>query len=114
MARGLPLIFWIAPLLVAVIALGVYRSRLRGRGVMFGALFYFVNVALVLQLVPVGRAITADRYTYVSYIGVGLVLALGYRHLMRGRLARRKGLGRAATLALATFGAILILAARAR
>jgi hypothetical protein len=28
MARGLPLIFWIAPFLVALIALGVYRCRL--------------------------------------------------------------------------------------
>lgn len=113
-ARGLPGSFWIAPLLVAVIAVAVYRSRHYGRGVMFGALFYLVNVALVLQLIPVGRAITADRYTYVSYIGVGFVLALGYRYLMHGPLARRNGLKRAGTVVVSTFGAILMLAARAR
>ena len=114
MARGLPLIFWIAPLLVAVIALGVYRSRLRGRGVMFGALFYLVNVVLVLQLIPVGRAITADRYTYVSYIGVGFVVALGCRYFMHGPQERHEGPRRAATAVLAVLCGILMLAARAR
>ncbi|HEY3156390.1 MAG TPA: tetratricopeptide repeat protein [Candidatus Eisenbacteria bacterium] len=114
MARGMPLIFWIAPLLVAVIALGVYRSRLHGPGVMFGALFYLVNVVLVLQLIPVGRAITADRYTYVSYIGVGFVVALGCRYFMHGPHERRKGPRRAVTAVLAVLGGILMFAARAR
>src|SRR5258705_873673 len=113
-ARGLPLIFWLAPLLVAVIALGVYRSRPRGRGVTFGALFYLVNVVLVLQLIPVGRAITADRYTYVSYIGVGFVVALGCRYFMHGPQERHEGPRRAATAVLAVLCGILILAARAR
>jgi len=113
-AHGLSPIFWVAPLLVGILAAGVYRSRRQGRGVMFGALFYSVNVALVLQVIPVGRAMMADRYTYLSYVGVGFVLALGYRYLMRVPLARRHGLRRAATLVLSIFGVILIFAARAR
>jgi protein O-mannosyl-transferase len=113
-AGSLSPMFWIAPLLVALIGVGVYRSLRHGRGVMFGALFYSVNVALVLQLIPVGRAITADRYTYLSYIGVGFVLALGYRYVMHGPLALRRGLQGVVMVVLCMFGAILILAARAR
>ena len=111
---GLPLIFLIAPLLVALIGVGVYRSLRHGRGVMFGALFYSVNVALVLQLIPVGRAIMADRYTYLSYVGVGFALALGYQYLIQGTIARRRGLKAAGTLALCVFAGMLMLAARAR
>jgi protein O-mannosyl-transferase len=111
---GLPPVFWIAPILVILIAAGVYRSLRHGRGVMFGALFYSVNVALVLQLIPVGRAIMADRYTYLSYIGVGFALALGYRYLIQGPLASRRGLRGAGTAVLCMFGAMLMLTARAR
>ena len=41
----------------------------------FGIGFYFVTVALVLQFVSVGKAVTAERYTYVPYIGIGFIYA---------------------------------------
>jgi tetratricopeptide (TPR) repeat protein len=63
---------------------------------LFGFLFFVVNIVLVLQILPVGNAIMADRYTYVSYIGLFIMigffferLALGlknYRYLIYGLL----------------------------
>jgi tetratricopeptide (TPR) repeat protein len=114
LAADLPVIFWVAPVLVVLIALVVYRSRSRGRGVIFGALFYSLNVALVLQVIPVGRAIIADRYTYLSYVGVGFLIALGIRYLSRGPLSKRHGLKWATIGFTALFGATLFVAARAR
>ena len=37
---------------------------------MFGTLFFLVNIALLLQFLPVGGAIIADRYTYIPYLGL--------------------------------------------
>jgi hypothetical protein len=44
--------------------------------VVFGLLFFAVSLLPVLQILPVGRAIIADRYSYVSY--VGLFVLFGY------------------------------------
>ncbi len=41
----------------------------------FGIGFYLVSIALVLQYIPVGRAIMADRYAYIPYIGLFFIIA---------------------------------------
>lgn len=67
----LPLKFLISPFIVAFLVFLVYRSWQKGYWiVVFGALFYFVNIAQVLQLLPVGSAIAADRYFYISSVGL--------------------------------------------
>lgn len=43
---------------------------------MFGMGFYLISIFLVLQILSVGTAITADRYTYVPYIGIAFVLSM--------------------------------------
>jgi protein O-mannosyl-transferase len=74
-------VFLLAPLfLFGTLALALWDLR-RGRILTFGIGWFLVNVALVLQWVPVGRAIMADRYTYVSYIGLFFILAMGLQRL---------------------------------
>lgn len=41
--------------------------------VLFAVLFFVLNIAPVLQFIPVGYAVRADRYTYLSGIGWGLL-----------------------------------------
>jgi protein O-mannosyl-transferase len=43
----------------------------------FGPLFFLVNIAPVLQLLPVGSAVMADRYSYLPSLGVFFLAALG-------------------------------------
>jgi len=50
---------------------------------LFGFLFFVVNIFLVLQIFPVGDAIMADRYTYVSYIGLFMIFGLLLETLVR-------------------------------
>ena len=40
----------------------------------FGFLFYAATIAMVLQFIPVGRAIMADRYSYLSSIGIFILI----------------------------------------
>ncbi len=53
------------------------RSWRRAGLVAFGFVFFLVNIAPVLQLLPVGAAVMADRYSYVPSIGLFLMAALG-------------------------------------
>jgi tetratricopeptide (TPR) repeat protein len=64
-----------APVIILIIAYLIFRSRNKNTEVVFGSLFFLVNIFLVLQLLPVGGAITADRYTYLSYAGLFIPFA---------------------------------------
>jgi hypothetical protein len=76
----LPVSFRIAPYICVVIfALLVWLVTRKGalpRIIVFGILFYFFTVALVLQFLSVGLAIMAERYTYIPYIGLSFVVGM--------------------------------------
>jgi tetratricopeptide (TPR) repeat protein len=113
-AGALPLVYYLAPLGVLVLGAGIAWMARKERVVLFGALFFLVNIALVLQIFPVGSAVIADRYTYLSFVGVGLILAGAYR-LLAGALRARLWFARVALTAVlvAAFG-LAFFATRAR
>jgi tetratricopeptide (TPR) repeat protein len=41
---------------------------------LFGLLFFIINLLLVLQFIPFGEVLTADRYMYVPIIGLALMV----------------------------------------
>jgi lipoprotein NlpI len=65
-----------SPLIVLLIFSLVAYSLKFTKIVAAGIGFYFITVMLVLQFVSVGVVITADRYTYIPYIGLALLLVL--------------------------------------
>lgn len=64
-----------APIFVAVSAAALWYLR-RQRALLFGTLFYVVNIVLVVQFIAVGNTLLAERYTYVPYIGLAFALAM--------------------------------------
>jgi protein O-mannosyl-transferase len=64
------------PFFLATLALVAWSAR-RARVLAFGVGWYLVCVVPVLQWVPVGSAIMADRYSYLSYFGLLFALAVG-------------------------------------
>jgi tetratricopeptide (TPR) repeat protein len=74
-AEGLGWQFYLAFGLVAIGLPAILYLCRRNRPVLFGIAFFFVNIALVLQVFTVGQAIMADRYTYLPYVGLFLALA---------------------------------------
>jgi tetratricopeptide (TPR) repeat protein len=46
------------------------------KDLVFGIAFFVVNIVLLLQFIPVGSAIYADRYVYIPSIGFFIVFAL--------------------------------------
>ncbi|MBL0342980.1 MAG: hypothetical protein IPP71_20190 [Bacteroidetes bacterium] len=62
---------------------------------LFGFLFYFFTVAMVIQVVPVGKAIVAERYSYVPYIGLFFIIARFYLMIRNNEIGNTKKLNRA-------------------
>jgi len=67
--------FYVAAGILAVAIPAILYVCRRVRPVIFGIAFFFINIALVLQVFTVGAALMADRYTYLPYIGLLFALA---------------------------------------
>ncbi len=64
------LVFYILPILsLFIIILWVFSYK-KNKVWFFGIGFYFITLLLVLQILAVGNATMAERYTYVPYIGL--------------------------------------------
>lgn len=73
--------FLMSPFLIAAFtALIIYSARYTKKAI-FGSMFYFVTLLPVLQLIPVGHAFAADRYTYIPLIGIFYIVGEGLLYL---------------------------------
>jgi len=66
----LPAEYYLAPFFCALLGVILYYSLKKNKVIAFGILFFLINLLLVIQIVSVGSAIVADRYTYIPYIGL--------------------------------------------
>ncbi len=62
--------------LVALAGLCLLIFKVKNRNYHFAFGFYVINLLLVLQLVSIGNAVVAERYTYVPYIGLFFLLGM--------------------------------------
>ena len=75
-----------SPVVTAGVSLGLLSLMIMNfikgrREVVFGIGFYLATLALVLQLIPVGSVVVAERYTYLPYIGLSYLIGLGLHRL---------------------------------
>ncbi len=76
---------YLSPIVTVGFFYGLYRAhRLGLRWVVFGGLWFFVNIMFLLQLLGAGQGYLADRFSYIPYIGLGFVLAEGIFRLSKG------------------------------
>ncbi len=70
---SLPIVYYLYLVLVVGLLAALWRFGRKNKTVMVGVLFFIINMLLLLQFISVGGAIIADRYTYISYIGLFLI-----------------------------------------
>ena len=71
-----------------ILALGFacyHLYKTKKKLVLFGVAFFIINLLLVLQLIPFGEVLTADRYMYLPIIGISIaavsLFPIHVRHL---------------------------------
>ncbi len=69
--------YYIAPFALIALAVLVYFSTRKSKTVLFGSLFFLVNIVFILQVVSAGQGFLADRFSYVPYIGLVFMMAQG-------------------------------------
>jgi Tfp pilus assembly protein PilF len=88
--NGYPVAFSIAPFVLILLAFLIYRSVKYTKDVVFGFAFFLITIALVLQILPVGDAIIADRFTYIPYIGIFFIIARWINNLLENKYEKLK------------------------
>jgi hypothetical protein len=69
--RGsLPTQLYSSPVFTLILIAILYFAKLFRKELIFGFLFFFINIALVIQIISFGETVIAERYTYILYIGL--------------------------------------------
>ncbi len=76
----------ISPFIFILIMIFIFYSKKYTNKIIFGFLFFLIILLPVLQIIPVGHAVAADRYTYLSYIGIFYILGEGLYFLFAKKL----------------------------
>ena len=78
--------YYLAPVFLILIILGILFSKKYRQLLIFGSMFYLITISLVLQVIPVGQAIVAERYTYIPYIGLLFIIGKLYCDVIDGKM----------------------------
>jgi tetratricopeptide (TPR) repeat protein len=85
--KVIPYYYYICPLVIVLVAWLVSKSKAMKQQLIFGLLFYVFSIILVIQIIPVGYAIVAERYSYVPYIGLFFIAGSFYTNVRDNKLA---------------------------
>ncbi len=70
----IPFYFYLMPLIALLMVLASFWWGRKHKDLILGFWFFAFMLSVTLQFVPIGSTIMADRYSYVPYIGLGIVL----------------------------------------
>ncbi len=70
----LPTIYYFSPLVPLLVGALVFYFKNYRREIIFCLATFVVHLGLVIQIIPYGQAVVADRYTYLPHISLFLLL----------------------------------------
>jgi len=66
---------FISPFFIIALLVFIWYQR-KNKLVIFGILFFIINLLLVLQIISIGTTIISERYTYVPYTGLAFLFSM--------------------------------------
>jgi protein O-mannosyl-transferase len=70
----LPVVYYLSPVFILAVIFLIYKLKKFRKEILFGSLFFFLTIAPMIQLKQIGHAITADRFTYVAFLGLFFIV----------------------------------------
>jgi len=77
----LPVEYYVSSCVLFIFAMVFIIKRKFNKNLIFGLLFFLINIALTLPIVDLGYALVSDRFTYIPYIGLFFILGKMYTFL---------------------------------
>lgn len=82
---------YLSPAVLAALSFLAWKFFRKDRIMLFGLFFFLVTIVLVLQLLPVGDALYADRYTFIPSFGIFFIAAHFFSSYFKNRLLQIAG-----------------------
>lgn len=76
-----PWYFYASAIPVLTVFVWLMTQLKKNREIVFGFGFFFISLIPVIQVLPFGSAVMADRYTYLPYLGIFYLISLGLIYL---------------------------------
>jgi len=83
---NIPSYYWLFMMLLPLYATGTYFLFKYSKILLFGISMFFLTLLPLLQLIPVGQAIMADRYFYIPSVGLLLCFAFAFMEIKHARI----------------------------
>jgi protein O-mannosyl-transferase len=77
-AGSIPSYFYFSPIIFLVFIAAIWKTWKNYKYITFGLLFFLGTIFPVLQYLPVGSALMAERYTYIPYIGLSMIISIAF------------------------------------
>ena len=78
--------FYVTPFIVLAVLAGTFVGfRKNWKPLVFGIVFFTVNVVFLLQVVGAGQGFIADRFTYVPYFGLFFIAAWYFQQVLQNK-----------------------------
>ncbi len=87
--KSIPGLYWLFMIPSLLVAYAFFYYLKRNKLIAFCIGFFIINIVLLLQLIPVGSAILADRYSYIPSIGFHLLSAILIYRLIEKNQAKK-------------------------
>ncbi len=88
--KTIPAYYWLFLLpSIAVLVFGIISFK-KSKVVTFSIAFFIINIFLLLQFIPVGSAVHADRYAYIPSIGFFILIAWFAQRLIENKKEMKK------------------------
>jgi Flp pilus assembly protein TadD len=97
---NLGILVLLSPVFVLALCFFLWRYR-KNKTIVFGSLFFIINLLLILQILSIGFTIVSERYTYVPYIGLAFMVSM-WLYEQKNKL--KKGTVITAGIIMAVFG----------
>ncbi len=83
--NALPGIYFIYILFVLAVLFLIWKYARKNTMIIFGFLFFLINIVLLLQFIPVGGCIMSDRYGYIPYLGFFIIIGWSISELFESK-----------------------------
>ncbi len=85
--RALPFLYYISPLFILLLGFLVFKVTRKNRALLFGSLFFLVNIILMFQaqILTQGIGFLADRFAYLPYLGLCFLAGWSSEQLIRNQ-----------------------------
>lgn len=82
---SLPILYYLNPVILFLLAFLIYRTARHTRAIVFGTLFFLVNIIFMLQILVAGSTYLSDRYSFIPYIGFCFIAGWGLKKIMKNK-----------------------------